>query len=372
MRGQFVELQFIKRLGFVKTFLHVISQYEISPKVLLPYTWQLLKMMLRIGDMTAYGISYHTIDPQGEPVIASGVVYVPRKKGKPKGVIEVSPLTRSKIDCATRDIMAAEIFPGMIGYVTIIPDLIGCGISDNKPIAYLQHDNVAEVSADMRKAAAQFLEQELHYELPSESLLFGYSLGGSGVWALARYYQLHPEAGVRVSHIFAGGGAYYPEVALRAFHSTRYSDYAILPNIVYSMNHYDQLQLDFGHIFKGQPLENYKHWCKGNIPIPELTQMIGTKLDRYLNFDFFNDQNPEYMRLLKVVAEKTIPEDWVPKAKVHLVHSRHDTYVPIACFWELYKCLKRCGAKVDYKLLPHDHVPAAVPFELNFISFLIG
>ena len=45
MRGQFAELQFIKRLGFVKTFLHVISQYEISPKVLLPYTWQLLKMM---------------------------------------------------------------------------------------------------------------------------------------------------------------------------------------------------------------------------------------------------------------------------------------------------------------------------------------
>lgn len=370
MRGQFVELLFIKRLGFVKTFLHVVSQYDIGIKVLLPYTRQLLRMMMRIGDMTAYGISYRTVDPHGKPILASGVIYMPRKK-KPKGVIEVSPLTRSKIDCASRDVMAAEIFPGMMGYVTIIPDLIGCGVSDKRPIAYLQHDNVAEVSADMRQAAAQFLEDELSYKLPKESLLFGYSLGGSGVWALARHYQLHPELNVNVRHIFAGGGAYYPEVALRAFHSSRYSDYAILPNIVYSMNHYDQLKLDFNHIFKGQLLKNYTHWCKGNIPIPELTQIIGTKLDKYLNFEFFNDQNPEYMRLMKVVTEKTIPEDWVPKAKVHLYHSRHDTYVPIACFWELYKRLKRCGARVEYKLLNLDHVPAAVPYELDFISFLL-
>lgn len=370
MRGQFVELLFIKRLGFFKTFLHVVSQYDIGIKVLLPYTRQLLRMMMRIGDMTAYGISYRTVDPHGKPILASGVIYMPRKK-RPKGVIEVSPLTRSKIDCATRDVMAAEIFPGMMGYVTIIPDLIGCGVSDKRPIAYLQHDNVAEVSADMRQATAQFLEDELSYKLPKESLLFGYSLGGSGVWALARHYQLHPELNVNVRHIFAGGGAYYPEVALRAFHTSRYSDYAILPNIVYSMNHYDQLKLDFNHIFKGQLLKNYTHWCKGNIPIPELTQMIGTKLDKYLNFEFFNDQNPEYMRLMKVVTEKTIPEDWVPKAKVHLYHSRHDTYVPIACFWELYKRLKRCGARVEYKLLNLDHVPAAVPYELDFISFLL-
>ena len=158
MRGQFAELLFIKRLKFFKTFLHVLAQYEIGPKVLLPYTRQLLKMLVRIGDMTAYGISYHTVSPQGEPVLASGVVYVPRKRINRNVIIEVSPLTRSKIDCATRDIMAAEIFPGMMGYVTIIPDLIGCGISDQMPIAYLQHDNVAQVSADMRSAVAQFLK----------------------------------------------------------------------------------------------------------------------------------------------------------------------------------------------------------------------
>ena len=71
MRGQFADLLFIKRLNFFKTFLHFLAQYEIGPKVLLPYTRQLLNMLLHIGDMTAYGISYHTVDPQGMPVLAS-------------------------------------------------------------------------------------------------------------------------------------------------------------------------------------------------------------------------------------------------------------------------------------------------------------
>ena len=373
MRGEFVELLFIKHLSFFKTLLHVAAQYEISAKEILPYAPHLLRLLLKrdIGEMTAYGISYNTINPQGEQTLASGVIYMPRKK-KPKGVIEVSPLTRSKLDCATRDIMAAEIFPGMIGYITIIPDLIGCGSSSQHPIAYMQHDNVANVSADMRKAAAQFLQEQYNYQIPNSSLLFGYSLGGSGIWALARHYQQHPELNIHVTHIFAGGGAYYPEVALKAFHASRYSDYAILPNIIYSMNHYNHLNLNFDNIFKGQLKKNYHQWCNGNIPIPELTQMIGTQLDNYLNFDFFSEQNPDYIRLMEVVTEKTIPEDWIPTAEVHLYHSRNDTYVPIACFWELYKRLKSCNANVSYKLIDHDHIPAAVTIELDFIAFLLN
>ena len=57
MRGQFAELLFIKKLGFFKTFLHVLSQYEIGPKVLLPYTRQLFKMLMRIGDPNTLGIT---------------------------------------------------------------------------------------------------------------------------------------------------------------------------------------------------------------------------------------------------------------------------------------------------------------------------
>ena len=54
MRGQFAELLFIKRLGFFKTFLHVLSQYEIGPKVLLPYTRQLMKMLMaQCGDTSS-------------------------------------------------------------------------------------------------------------------------------------------------------------------------------------------------------------------------------------------------------------------------------------------------------------------------------
>ena len=119
---------FVQRVTFVKAVLHVLATQNISRWRLLPFAVVLIKALLRVRTMMAYGISYHTITPQGKPILASGVVYVPMK-GKIKGVIEVSPLTRSKIDCATRDTMSPEVFPSMLGYVCIIPDLIGCGVS---------------------------------------------------------------------------------------------------------------------------------------------------------------------------------------------------------------------------------------------------
>ena len=371
VRGQFAELLFVQRVSFMQTLLHVLSVHHISKIRLLPYIFPLLKLLTRVHEMTVYGISYHTLTPDGKPTLASGVVYVPCK-GKPKGVIEVSPLTRSKIDCGTRDIMSPEVFPSMLGYVCIIPDLIGCGVSEHLPIAYLQHENVAIVASDMRQATEQFLQKEINLKLPRVSILFGYSLGASGIWALARHYQLHPELDVHVSHIFAGGGAYYPEVVVRAFHKSRYSDYAIMPNIVYSMNYYDQLNLDFTQMFRGPLLKHYQEWCQGKIPIPELTEMLGTRLERYINFDFFSNDNENYLRMMKAVAQKTIPEDWVPRAKVHLFHSRRDTYVPIASFWALYGRLQKCNASVSYHLVDYDHVPAAVPFEIEFIIFLMN
>ena len=370
-QGQFAELLFVQRVTFVKALLHVLATQNISRWRLLPFAVVLIKALLRVRTMMAYGISYYTITPQGKPVLASGVVYVPTK-GKMKGVIEVSPLTRSKIDCATRDTMSPEVFPSMLGYVCIIPDLIGCGVSEELPIAYLQHENVALVQADMRHATEQFLKKKHNFTLPRTSILFGYSLGASGIWALARHYQLHPELDVHVSHIFAGGGAYYPDVVLRALHKARYSDYAIMPNILYSMNYYDKLNLDFNEIFKGKLLKNYKEWCLGKIPIPEMTTMLGTRLDKYINFKFFSDDNPAFRRMMEVVTTKSIPEDWVPRAKVHLLHSKRDTYVPIASFWALYGRLKRCNASVDYRLVDYDHVPAAVPFVLGFMRFLMN
>ena len=126
------------------------------------------------------------------------------------------------------------------------------------------------------------------------------------------------------------------------------------------MDYYDNLGLDFTKVFCGDLLEHYQEWCTGDVPVGELTSYLGYDLQTYLQMDFFSPENPDYHRLMEVVKSKAIPNDWKPRARVHLVHSREDTYVPRACSDELYAYLQSVGADVEYTMMEEDHVSGGI------------
>ena len=363
------EIKVKETITLQETIDFLFEDYGIAPDMQAYIEQRIEPLRLLTTDLTAYTITYNTTSPDGKPIVASGVVYYP-KRGKPKGVLEISPINKSKTDCASKNVRTAEIAPAFLGYICIIPDLVGCGVSEDLPISYMQHENAAIVSADLRKAATELIRNIYGKAIPNQSIIFGYSLGGGISWSLARHYQLHPELGIQVTDVFTGGGAYYPRLAVEAFSATGYSDYAILPNILYSMNYYDQLRLDFTQIFKGQLLENYEDWCQGFISIPQLTKILGRDLHEYIDFSFLSDDNPDYQRLLTVADTKAIPNDWIPKAKVHIYSSKEDTYVPRQCSDQLYEYLVSVGADVEYVLMEEDHVMGGLVFGEAFLQYL--
>ena len=78
-------------------------------------------------------------------------------------------------------------------YVCIIPDVIGMGINSDQPMSIIQHENLAETGIDFYLAVREFIYNRYHYKLPKRLILFGYSLGGSATWSLARYLSIHKE-----------------------------------------------------------------------------------------------------------------------------------------------------------------------------------
>lgn len=335
------------------------EDFNVSAEQQAEFEQNLIPLRLLACNMTAHTVRYRTTAPDGSPVTASGVVYYP-KRGVPRGVFEVMPINKSKRDCVSRNPYTIEAIVGTLGYICIIPDLIGCGASDALPISYMQHENSAVVAADLRRAAAELIRDTYERQLPSTSYIGGYSLGASIAWALARHYALHPELGVTIEELWCGGGAYDPSVAIEAFMTTCYSQYAILPNIIYSMDFYDHLGVDFNKVFRGNLLEHYQEWCTGDVPIEELTSLLGYDLETYLQTDFFSPKNPDYYRLMEVVKSKAIPNDWKPQVRVHLVHSREDSYVPRACSDRLYAYLKSVGADAEYTMMEEDHVAGGI------------
>ncbi|RRD02715.1 hypothetical protein [Prevotella sp. OH937_COT-195] len=319
---------------------------------------------------TIHGITYHTIDPNGNPVLASGVIYYP-KRIKPKGVILISPTLKTKGGCGTDMQLAYEAFPGLIGYVCIIPDGIGLGTTSHLPIAFMQHDNTVRISIDMQIATKEFLHNHYRYDMPQETFLLGYSLGGHGIWGVARYYQQHPELGFRTNHIFVGGGAYQPELAMETILKFDHTPYAVAPYIIWSFDQYENLGLDFTRIFKGKLLGGMPGLCNGDKSIIWTTSYLGTDVHEYMADDFLsNKEDPQKHLILEVLKKNTIPNDWKPGAKIHLYHSSNDSIVPTICGDRLNDYLKSVNANVTYHKLDQSHYDCFISMTLDFFNFL--
>lgn len=108
-----------------------------------------------------------------------------------KGVVEVAPIAYTqKTSGASDRVPATEALQSLLGYVTIIPDFLGYGVSKDTPYCtFLNVANIGMVGYHMRQASREFL-RTIGYELPDRTMLAGYSLGGSSAMAMLRYYDL--------------------------------------------------------------------------------------------------------------------------------------------------------------------------------------
>ncbi|MCI6160194.1 MAG: lipase family protein [Prevotella sp.] len=339
------------------------AKFKREIERLFPY----LKLMPQYN---IHGIAYHTVDPNGNPVVASGVVYYP-KRMKPKGVVLISPVFKTKGKCGTDIQLAYEAFPGLTGYVCIVPDGIGLGSTAHLPIAFMHHENMARICVDMLLAAKEFIHNRYRYDIPQETFLFGYSQGGSDIWAVARHCQQHPEVGFKASDIFVGGGAYQPDLAMESLLGHDNNNYAVTPYIIWSLNQYENLGLDFTKIFKGKLLEGMPGTCNGEKSVYWLTSYLGTNVHEYMEEDFLRyKENPQALLILEALKRHTIPNDWIPEAQVHLYHGAADSIIPTACGDQLNDYLQSVNAKVTYHKLEQNHFECAVSMALDFFNFL--
>ena len=356
-------------INFAEAVQALVDQVGLTEEQIKPYQQKLDMAAMRTRKYKAYTIKYHTTDPNGMPVVASGVVYYP-KTGSPKGVIEAVPFNKNKYDCPSKKLANVEMMQGLSGFIVLVPDLIGCGATEAMPVPYLYHDNVAKVCADMRLAATELVWNEYGRKMPAWTMISGISLAASEAWALARYYHFHPEMGVHVNQVWMSGGVYNPLMVLEYQLRTLHTDYAFIPNALYSVNYYNGLGINLKNAFRGELCNHYEEWCTGYMRLFDLSDMLGSDMSQYLNVDFFTDENTEFVKLKQSVAKFTIPNDWVPTCSIHIYHGREDTFVPIASAEELVEYLRSVGAKVDYVVTETGHVDNCIAMGADLVEVL--
>ena len=309
-------------------------------------------LVRRMGrDCRFVAVRYRTVGPDGHPAEASGLIAYP-EQGRFKGVVEVCPVCKEKPAAGTRTMYATEAAaPATMGYVALIPDTYGYGVTEDLPVCYLMSDLVARQSADLRKAAVEYFSL-IGRELPKRSVVFGYSLGAPGALSLAGLYIKHPEYGVRPRALFIGSGAYDPGLALETSLRTGEMGYMVYPGIVQSLNAYCDGRLDSTQLFRPELLSHWKEVTCGETNPFLLASRFGSDLHDYLHPDFFREgYNPVIRRLFTSLSSLSVDvkDLRLPGSMlVRMRHSEEDNFVSIACSDQLYRELRGSFPSLQY------------------------
>ncbi|HOQ96109.1 MAG TPA: hypothetical protein PLJ61_07755 [Bacteroidales bacterium] len=334
-------------------------------------------------------ISYRTIDPFGNPVIATGAFFYPRDL-KPGGVVEVPPIalmhdTEAPSLYVEQKKFSYESVPCMLGYITINPDFLGVRYTEDWPRPYLIAGNAGMAAYHMRKAVEEYLLLTENYRLGNRSTILGYSLGGSTSVAMAWYYQDNP-TGVKVDKVITGGGVYDGLEAFRAYVRTEKNDYQSIPMVIIGLDKYYNLGLDYSRIFTNG-MENqvyspdpeaggdgYVWWFTGKRNLESIVTRWGSDLRTYMHPDFFNPElTGEFAKLREPLLENSIVYNFTPGplTEIHLIHSGEDNLIPVECSDLLFREYKKKGCAITYDRVSGNHFEAGFYFIATSMFYLI-
>ncbi|MCZ2417853.1 MAG: alpha/beta hydrolase [Burkholderiales bacterium] len=298
------------------------------------------------GRITA--ISYNTVDPLENPVLSSGIIMRPINR-KPRGVLHFLP--SANIDKFGSGSDALILFEGVLsflGYIVIIPDLLGNGITkDTVEYPFLMAENTGQVAYDMHRAAIEYYQEVLGHPLPKHISIGGYSMGGSGALALVRHIERENPSDIIVDRAIIGGGLYDLNVAFEEFAKTGFAQYPAAPGVFKAYDKWYNLNLDYSRVFTGPLLENMDSWLDRTHYRDQLTEWIGQDLHKYMHPDFFTpERNSEIKKLWDKFRENSLADGWTPKTHILIAHASDDLSVPTRVATYTVEQFRKRGARI--------------------------
>lgn len=161
----------------------------------------------------AYSVKYRTVDFDGTPRIATGLVTIPRTDC-PMDMVSYGHGTVFNKDQVPSNLSGAGdgielIFPLIYagnGYLSVAPDYIGLGEGEGFHL-YIEERTAAAATLDLMKASRN-LTNSLRLKLTNRVFVSGYSQGGHSGMSTIKYMQEVDNAGFTIVSAGLGSGPY--------------------------------------------------------------------------------------------------------------------------------------------------------------------
>ena len=286
-------------------------------------------------DISMYKIIYNTIDPDGNEVIASGVI------GYPKNLNHAFPMVswqhgtevRRESVSSNNGFNILSLWLSTRGYIFLEPDYLGLGESEILH-PYCLKEPSAWTTIDLIRAAKTFFDNEqgyFYYPIKSNNdlILYGYSEGGYVTMSAHQTIENQNLNEFNLLASFPMAGPYDLSgimvdlmLNFEPYGEPYYLPYVLVPYINYyqlgTLNEYflPEYAEMFEYLFNGEYSGSYINSIMPDIPIEVLLPSVIE--------DFSNDQ---YHPLRLKLFENNL-WDWSPIADTHIFHGLGDELIP--------------------------------------------
>lgn len=313
--------------------------------------------------------AYWSETPQGDSLLVSGRVYLPKNR-ELKGIVVANHYTICSDTEAPSNTISMESVFTMKGYAVIMPDYVGYGLSRDKVHPYLHWRSAAQTAVDLLDCMPAMLDY-YGYSYPTDVIVEGYSQGAAVALGVTRLLEeraadeSNDEKVIwTVRKLYAGAGPYDPAATY---------DYCVakdtmgipaaIPLIVMGLNDAYHLGFTLEDFFLDPLLSHYDEWIgTKQYTVSQINEHMGSTCMSVLMTPSSLDREQKLTKLLYDVLEQNSNVGYDLRSPAYFLHSVEDDVVPVINSQNLAAEMPD-DAKITYDFgMYGSHMAASVPF----------
>ena len=325
-------------------------------------------------DISLYTITYNTTY-NGKKIKASGLVAFPdTDNGMP--ILNFNHGTTSlHADAPTEDLIQYSFFANAAsaGYIFVIPDYLGFGISDDIVHPYYRSDITGQTVVDMIRATKELAEIE-GYNFNGDIFLSGYSEGGFATMSAHYNLENNNYSGLNLVASAPASGGYDISGMLDYFLSkdTYHVPYYIAYVAIGYKTSYDWI-LPLSSIFNEPYASIIPEYFNGKYSGYEINSVLSDDISELLTSTFINNIYSDLeLKIIVDAFEENSLDQWVPKNKMIMYHGTDDITVPYQNSVDTYNNFISLGADkntVEFiDLNGENHSSGSLPYIIDLFD----
>ena len=326
-----------------------------------------------------YGVSLYTITYnttyKGENIKASGLVAFPETTNNVPILNFNHGTTSLHRDAPTEDLFQYIFFSNAAsaGYIFVIPDYLGFGVSDDILHPYYRSDITGLTIVDMLRATKELAEIE-GYNFNGDVFLSGYSEGGFATMSAHKTLEENNFQGLNLVASAPAAGGYDMTGMLNYFLSLdTYHQPYYLAYVAFSYKTSYDWELPLTDIFNEPYASLIPQYFNGQYSGGEINSVLSYSVNLLLNENFRNNfyTDPSLNVVVEAFEENSFNQ-WVPKTKMFMYHGTADITVPYQNSVDTYNNFIANGVNsslVEFiPLESQTHSSGAIPYILDIFD----